>query len=142
MILDAPGGIQYWVGCLPSTMPHLTVTGNGNATPGYYLTGTFVDKAHWGDVGLPDDPEQLWNPGVVPHRCSESGRSKRRTASGHAYGGLGQRAWKNAVLTTSTTSTPVRRPSWTLLHRCPTRTSLSTDTSGNHWMISLASEHH
>jgi hypothetical protein len=41
VVVNAPGGTPYWIRCLPSTFPQLTVKKPGGGGPGYYLTESF-----------------------------------------------------------------------------------------------------
>jgi hypothetical protein len=41
VIVAGPGGTDYWIRCLPALFPHLTIGGDGTASPNYYVTESF-----------------------------------------------------------------------------------------------------
>lgn len=41
VVIRAPGGVHYWIRCLPAAFPQFTVTQSGDEPSGYYLTETF-----------------------------------------------------------------------------------------------------
>jgi hypothetical protein len=44
VVVNAPSGTQYWIRCLPSTFPQLTVKKPGGGGPDYYLTESFKNS--------------------------------------------------------------------------------------------------
>jgi PKD domain/Arylsulfotransferase (ASST) len=130
VVVEGPNETDYWIRCLPSTFPHLDVTRSGDAEPGYYLTGTFKD----GPKGIPGYAMILNSYGTPVWYLTnmpESGDNVELLPGTHTV------AWSNRGpyslydldnQSVSWLAPPVDPPD---------EHELYTDTSGNHWMISV-----
>jgi hypothetical protein len=52
LVVEAPGGTDYWIRCLPSDFPLLKVTRPGNPPPGWYLTGNLGSEQGSGTYAM------------------------------------------------------------------------------------------
>lgn len=128
-VIAAPDGQDYWIRCLPSTFPHITVTRPGNPEPGYYLTGTFRS----GPKGIPGYPIILNSYGTpiwYLNNLPDSGDNVTLLPSTHTI------AWSNhgpySLYDLDTQSVTWMAPPIDP----PDEHELFTDSQGNHWMIS------
>ncbi len=130
VVVEGPTGTNYWIRCLPSTFPHLAVTTSGDAEPGYYLTGTFKD----GPKGIPGYAMILNSYGTPVWYLTnlpESGDNVELLPGTHtvAWSNRGPYSLYNLDNQSVSWIAPTVDP--------PDEHELYTDTSGDHWMISV-----
>jgi hypothetical protein len=127
VVVLAPGGAQYWIRCLPSTFPRLSVTSTGTAAPGYYITGSFST----GRVpGYPMVLNSYGTPVWYLNNIPGSAQDTELLPGTHTIAWANSPAYRlyNLNSDTVTKLAPPIKPF--------DGHELFTDTSGNHWMIS------
>jgi hypothetical protein len=134
VVLDAPGGTQYWMRCLPSTFPHLTIGGDGKATPGYYLTGAYNNtriKVAGYPMILNSYGTPVWYLTGVPQPGGQNVELLPGTHTVAWASGDWDDAYYNLYNLDADTLTKLNPPV-----PVPDAHELYTDRSGDHWMIS------
>ena len=126
VIVAAPGGAQYWIRCLPSTFPQLSVNSTGTAAPGYYVTGSFAE----GKQGVPGYPMVLNSYGTPVwylNKIPGSAQDTELLPGTHTIAWANNPAYRLYNLDTQTVTklAPPIKPF--------DGHELFTDTSGDHW---------
>jgi hypothetical protein len=130
VIIDAPNGTDYWIRCLPSNFPHLTISGNGSATPGYYVTGSYPN-AKLGTGSFPMVVNSFGTPVWYLTGIPGPAQDAELLPGTHTIAWANSPAYRLYSLDTDTVSeiAPPVKPF--------DGHELFTDLSGNHWMISV-----
>jgi hypothetical protein len=126
VVIDAPGGVEYWIRCLPVGFPKLAVTGDSGA-PGYYITGSFKSGK---DPGFPMVLNSYGTPVWYMTNIGASAQDTELLPNSHTVAWADDGYYRLYNLDTDTL-TNVRPPVKPFNGH-----ELYVDTSGNYWMLS------
>jgi len=127
VVINTPSDTQYWIRCLPPDFPHLTVTGNGDAAPGYYITGSF-SSGH--TPGYPMVLNSYGTPVWYVNGINGSAQDTELLPNSHTVAWADDESYRLYNLDTETV-TDVAPPVEPFNGH-----ELYVDTSGNYWMLS------